>query len=174
MKPSRLIALCVAATGRLGRHEASYGVCEMTLHLQPVTYREACSFIAEHHRHHLPPQGHKFSIGVNDGEKVVGVACVGRPVSRHLDNGWTAEVTRLCTDGTKNAPSILYAACWRAARAMGYRRLITYILDTERGTTLTAAGWRLVGVAGGDSWNAPSRPRVDKHPLQGKLLWEAV
>jgi len=145
----------------------------MSLELQPVTYKEACAFILEHHRHHLPPQGHKFSIAVNDGEKVVGVACVGRPVARHYDNGWTAEVTRLCTDGTKNAASMLYGAAWRAARAMGYKRLITYILDTEKGTTLTAAGWRLIGEAGGDSWKSRVRHRVDKYPLQGKLLWEA-
>jgi hypothetical protein len=100
------------------------------------------------------------------------VVTVGRPVARHLDDGWTLEVTRLCTDGTKNACSLLYAAAWRAARAMGYRRIGTYILDTETGTSLTASGWKCLGKAGGGSWSVPSRPRVDKHPTQIKLRYE--
>ena len=146
----------------------------MTLELQPITYREACAFVARHHRHHRPPQGHKFSIAVNDGERVVGVVMVGRPVSRHLDDGYTAEVTRCCTDGTRNAASKLYAAAWRAARAMGYRRLITYTLARETGTSIIAAGWRIVGSAGGGSWNCKSRPRVDTHPTEQKTLWEVT
>lgn len=99
------------------------------LELIPMTLREANAFVEQHHRHHKPVVGHKFSIGVSDGEKVVGVAIVGRPVGRFLDDGWTLEVTRLCTDGTHNACSMLYAAAWRAARAMGYRRVVTYILE---------------------------------------------
>jgi hypothetical protein len=138
----------------------------------PVDFSEACAFVAQYHRHHRPPQGHKFSIGASDGEKVCGVAIVGRPTARLLQDGWTLEVTRLATDGTKTACSFLYAAAWRAARAMGYRRLLTFILDTEPGTTLKAAGWKCVGKAGGGSWSVPSRPRVDKHPLQGKLRFE--
>ena len=106
------------------------------LEVCPVTLKEANAFVAEHHRHHKPVVGHKFSIGCTDGEKIVGVAIVGRPVSRYLDDGWTLEVNRLCTDGTRNACSILYAAAWRAVRAMGYRKLITNILDTEPGTSL--------------------------------------
>jgi hypothetical protein len=142
------------------------------LELQPITFAEACAFIEKHHRHHLPPQGHKFSIGVNNEKQVVGVIVVGRPVSRHFDDGWTAEVTRCCTDGTKNASSMLYSAAWRAARSMGYKRLVTYTLDTEHGSSLKASNWKLVGEAGGGSWNSKSRPRVDKHPTQGKMLWE--
>lgn len=98
------------------------------LNLQPITFEEACEFVRRHHRHHVPPQGHKFSIAVNDGEKVVGVIIVGRPVARHLDDGWTLEVTRCCTDGTRNACSMLYGAARRTAWALGYRRLITYTL----------------------------------------------
>jgi hypothetical protein len=146
----------------------------MPLTLQPVTLREAYAFVKEHHRHHAPPQGALLAIGVNDGDKVVGVVIVGKPVARMLDDGWTAEVTRCCTDGTKHAPSMLYAAAWRAVRAMGYRRLITYILDTEPGTSLRAAGWKLVGKAGGGTWSREDRPRVDTHPLQGKLRWEVT
>jgi hypothetical protein len=138
----------------------------------PITLREANAFVATHHRHHKPTVGHKFSIGcANDGE-IVGVVIVGRPVSRHLDDGWTLEVNRLCTDGTKNVCSMLYAAAWRAAKAMGYRRVITYILDTETGTSLKAAGWKCVGKAGGLRWTGERRPEVDLCPAQMKLKFE--
>ena len=105
------------------------------LEIVPMTLREANAFVEQNHRHHGATVGHKFSIGLSDGEKIVGVAIVGRPVSRHLDDGWTLEVNRLCTDGTRNACSMLYAAAWRAARAMGYKRVVTYILDTENGAS---------------------------------------
>lgn len=136
----------------------------MSLAIQPIYFAEACELVRRHHRHHSPPVGHLFSLAVNDGEKVVGVAIVGRPVSRHRDDGWTAEVTRLCTDSTPHVASKLYAAARRAAFALGYRRIGTYILDTESGVSLRAAGWRLIGRAGGGSWNVQSRPRVDKAP----------
>lgn len=135
----------------------------------PVSFAEACKFVSQYHRHHHAPQGHKFSIGLALDGKIVGVAIVGRPLARRLDNGWTLEVTRLCTDGTVNACSKLYGACWRVVREMGYRELITYILDTESGVSLRAAGWSCRGPAGGKSWNVPSRPRVDKSPSQLKL-----
>lgn len=140
--------------------------------LQPMTLREARAFVARHHRHHRAPQGGLFAVGCAAGSEVVGVAIVGRPVARMLDNGWTAEVTRLCTTGEKNACSMLYAAAWRAARALGYRRLITYTLPAEGGASLRGAGWTLLGEAGGGSWHTPSRPRVDTHPIGTKLLWE--
>lgn len=143
------------------------------LDLQPITYAEACEFIRQHHRHHLPPQGWKFGLAVNDGKNIVGVVCVGRPVARRLDNGYTLEVTRCCTDGAKNAASKLYAAAWRATRALGFKRLITYTLAAETGVSLKAAGWRVLYQTKGESWNKPSRPRIDKHPLGQKSLWEA-
>lgn len=146
----------------------------MGLEIQPISYREACAYVAEHHRHHQPPQGWLFGCAANDGERVVGVVMVGRPVARHLDDGWTAEVTRLCTDGTKNTASALYGAAWRAAKALGYRRLITYTLAEEGGASLRAAGWREVGARGGGSWDRPGRPRVDKAPTGMKTLWEAL
>lgn len=142
------------------------------LYIVPIFQDEAFKFIETHHRHHRKPVGSIFQVGLSDGENIVGVAVVGRPTARMLQDGFTAEVTRLCTDGTKNACSMLYSACWRAAKAIGYRRLITYILNTETGTSLHAAGWKLIGEAGGGSWNKPSRPRVDKHPIQRKLLFE--
>lgn len=145
------------------------------LELQPITFAEASVFIAEHHRHHLPPTGWKYGIAANDGENVVGVVTAGRPVARGYDDGWTLEVTRCCTDGTKNAASMLYAAAWRAARALGYRRLVTYTLaDAEPGTSLRAAGWRELHRVPGRSWSCKTRPRVDTHPLQDKLCWEAT
>jgi len=148
----------------------------MSLTVQPITFAEACRFIEDHHRHHKPPVGWLFGCAVNDGKSVVGVATVGRPVARMLQDGYTAEVNRLCTIGTPNAASMLYGACWRAAKALGYRRLITYILEEEPGTSLRAAGWRLVGIRGGGSWHTPTsgRPRVDTHPLGQKQLWEAA
>ena len=105
--------------------------------LIPVSFAEANAFVALHHRHHKPVTGHKFSIGCTANGQLVGVAIVGRPVSRYLDDGQTLEVNRLCTDGTKNACSMLYAAAWRAARAMGYRKMITYILETSLQMTLS-------------------------------------
>lgn len=145
----------------------------MALELQPISYAESCEFIRQYHRHHLPPQGWKFGIAVNDGDKVVGVITVGRPVSFRYDNGWTLEVTRCCTDGTPNAASMLYGAAKRAAWALGYKRLITYTLAEEPGTSLKAAGWREIGTAGGGSWSSKTRPRVDRHPTGKKTLWEA-
>lgn len=99
---------------------------------------------------------------------------IGRPVARMIDDGWTLEVNRVATDGTKNACSILYAAAWRAARALGYRKLVTYILDTEPGTSLRAAGWKCLGRAGGGRWSRPSRIREDEHPTQGKIRFEVI
>ena len=134
----------------------------------------------QYHRHHKPVVGHKYSIGCTDGEKIVGVAIVSRPISRYLDDGWTLEVTRLCTDGTRNACSMLYAAAWRmlyaatwrAARAMGYHKLITYILESEDGASVKAAGWKCVGQAGGLRWTGKRRPEVDLYPAQMKLRFE--
>jgi hypothetical protein len=128
--------------------------------------------VDQHHRHHKPVVGHIFSLGAAIGEKIVGVVIVGRPVSRMRDDGETADVTRLCTDGTKNACSFLYGAAARAAFALGFKRIGTYILSSEPGTSLTAANWRLVGETKGGSWSRGNRPRVDTHPLQAKLLFE--
>ncbi len=144
------------------------------LSLQPVTFAEAAEFVRQHHRHHVPPVGHKFSVAVADDKQIVGVIIVGRPVARHLDNGRTLEVTRCCTDGSRNAASMLYGAAWRAAKALGYRRIVTYTLASEPGTSLRAAGWRELYKTSGRSWSVPSRPRIDKHPLGQKTIWECI
>ena len=132
----------------------------------------ANEFVLRHHRHHKPVIGHKFSIGAAFNCELVGVVIVGRPVSRHRDDGMTLEVTRLCTNGTKDAPSFLYGAAARAAFAMGYRRIGTYIRKDEPGVTLKAAGWRLIGETPGKTWSVPSRPRKDKTDLIPRLLFE--
>jgi hypothetical protein len=142
------------------------------LELTTVSFAAANAFIAEHHRHHKPVRGHKFSIGCLSDGKLAGVAIVGRPVSRHLDNGATLEVTRLCTDGTKNACSFLYGAAWRAAKALGYTKIITYTLESESGASLKASGWKCAGIAGGPRWTGKRKPEIDLYPAQMKLRYE--
>jgi hypothetical protein len=137
-----------------------------------VDLDEANAFVVQHHRHHKPVVGHLFSLGAAVENKIVGVAIVGRPVSRMRDDGVTAEVTRLCTDGTRNACSFLYGASAKAAFALGFQRIGTYILADEPGSSLMGTGWKMIGERGGNSWSRADRPRVDKHPLQVKILFE--
>jgi hypothetical protein len=141
-----------------------------------VSFADACGFIAMWHRHHAPPVGHKFSLGVADETDTLrGVAIVGRPVARHLDDGRTLEVNRTATDGTPNTNSMLYGAAWRAAKALGYRRLITYTQAGETGASVRAAGWRMIAERPPrPGWDAPSRPREDRG-VDGipRTLWEA-
>ncbi|WP_245796574.1 XF1762 family protein [Actinacidiphila alni] len=142
----------------------------------PVRFRAACDFVEQWHRHHQPPAGHVFSVGAADEKGVLlGVAIVGRPVARHLDNGSTLEVTRTCTDGTPNANSLLYAAAWRAAKALGYRRLITYTQHGESGVSLRGAGWSVIAERPArPGWHRPARPRVDRgNGHIARTLWEA-
>lgn len=143
-----------------------------SLRLVPVTLREANVYVELNHRHHEPVRGCIAVVGIACGDDIVGVGIMGRPVSRMLQNGFTAEVLRCCTDGTPNAPSMIYRALWRAARALGYLRLVTYTLPQEGGASLRGAGFRLIGEAGGGSWSRESRPRIDLHPTQEKLRWE--
>ena len=142
------------------------------LALTPISLREANAFVKRNHRHHKGVTGHKFSIGCTRDGELVGVAIMGRPVSRYLDDGLTLEVNRLCTTGAENACSMLYGAAARAARAMGYQKIITYTLDTEPGTSLRAAGWQCAGPAGGERWTGKRRPAADLYPPQKKLRYE--
>lgn len=167
---------------------AYVGSPAMKLALCPVTIREARHFVGEHHRHHQPPQGGLFAVAVTAQQmsvsgaarfvktEIVGVAIVGRPVAPGRQDGYTAEVTRLCVlEGFPNACSMLYGAAWRAARSLGYRRIGTYIRKDEPGTSLKAAGWRLIAEIPARSWEKsnPSRPRVDKTEVVQRQLWEA-
>lgn len=130
------------------------------LRLIPVTLREARRFVGEKHRHNVPPRGWRFGVGLMSGDDLVGVAIASRPVARLLDDGVTLEVIRTCTDGTKNANSMLYGAIARAGKALGYERVITYTLPEESGASLRAAGWTLeTESAGGSAWNNPSQGR---------------
>lgn len=172
--------------------------------------REANAFVREHHRHHGEDRGCFFCAGLAHLAVIRGVVIVGRPKARELQDGYTAEVTRLCIDPAweeayesgraagvfwrareegrrglslaehvlwrcpSGAASQLYAAAWRAWRGLGGLRLVTYTLPDEGGASLRGAGWRCLGEAGGGSWSRPSRPRVDEHPTQAKLRWEAT
>ncbi len=145
----------------------------MSLAVIPCTLKDARAYVAAHHRHHRPPLGGLWAVAASDGQKVRGVAIIGRPVARTLDDGSTAEVTRLCTDGAPNACSLLYGAARRAARALGYTRLITYTLPDEGGASLRAAGWQVDGTSRGGRWSRASRSRLDDHPTEPKLRWRA-
>lgn len=141
----------------------------------PSTLNEANDYVAEHHRHHPRVRGCRFAIAVLDeGGAIRGVAIVGRPKARMLQDRYTAEVTRLCIDGCPNACSALYATAARICRAMGFRRILTYILEDETGVSLKAAGWKFQYLTEGGSWDRPSRPRTDKSTTEPKQLWQVA
>ena len=140
------------------------------LEIRPITYQQASQFIIQYHQHHGPPQGCKFCIGAFVGGKMVACVVCGRPVSRMLDNGRTCEITRLCSDGTPNACSFLYGACCRIAKAMGYKRIITYTLASENGASLRASNFLYDGIAGGVKWTG-IRDRGQKIPSEMKNRW---
>ena len=140
------------------------------MEIKPITLRQASAYINQHHRHHKATVGHKFSIGVFDGDRMVGCAVCGRPVSRYLDDGTTCEINRLCTDGTSNACSMLYGACCRIAKEMGYAKVITYILASENGASLRASNFVCEGEAGGTHWTG-ERDKGQDIPAQMKTRW---
>lgn len=140
-----------------------------------MTLKQANEVVSDLHRHHKPVVGHRFSIGVEKDGKLVGAVIVGRPVAHKTAQYAVAEVTRLVTDGTKNAPSTLYSAAARAAKAMGFERIQTFILEDEPGTSVKAAGWTFDGWTDGGTWNRPSRGgRRDDQPLVRKQRWIKV
>lgn len=148
-----------------------------TLHLVPLTQRAAFDGVRRWHRHNAPPRGDLFRVGVatSDGE-LVAVGIAGRPVARALDDGRTVEVTRVSSDGTRNAASMLYGALTRAAFALGYTRVVTYTQAGETGASLRASSFRVVAERPRrPGWNVPSRPRDDARyiPVE-RTLWEAV
>ena len=144
--------------------------------LCPITLRAAQAFVREHHRHNEPQHGHKFSIGLTDNGQLIGIVTVGQPIARAHMDGYTAEVTRCCVlDGHRNANSKLYAAAIRVARAMGYRRVITYTLPSESGASLKAVGFCMDGMTryNANGWNTPGRPRKkpERYPEGAKMRW---
>lgn len=148
----------------------------MTLTSIPVSLAQANCFVDRHHRHHKPVRFHKYSIGAaaKDG-RLVGVCIVNRPVNLRMDDGFTLEIARLCTDGTPNACSFLLSRAARAAAALGYERIQTYTLADESvrsyGGSLRAAGWLFSHSSKGGTWNTTSRRRQDKHPTGDKFCW---
>lgn len=143
------------------------------LRIRPIELKHANLFISKMHRHHKPVVGHRFSLSAWVGERLCGVAICGRPVARMTDPLKVLEVTRLCTDGTHNACSLLYGAAARAAKAIGYESIQTFILATESGTSLRAAGWNEVAPSAGGTWNRPSRGgRREDQPMEPKVKWE--
>lgn len=155
------------------------------MELRTITLKDANEYVALHHRHHLPVRCHKFSLAAYVDDEIHGVAIIGRPVSRMLDDGLTIEVLRLCTDGHKNCCSFLYGAAARAGKALGYHKIITYILQSESGISLKASGWNLVcDNIRGRSWDTPSRRRqttvvtlfgeIEKYPQENKQRFEKI
>lgn len=136
----------------------------------PITFKTACEFVNQNHRHHIASQGCKFCIGLDNEGELVGVAICGRPVSRRLDDGYTLEITRLCTNGIYNGCSKLYGVCVRIAKQMGYRKVITYILESENGASLKASNFVCEGQAGGTHWTG-ARNRQQKIPNELKTRW---
>ena len=145
---------------------------KVRLRIMPVTLRDARKFVARYHRHLDAPQGGKFAVAVADARgRVRGVAISSRPVARHLDDGRTLEVCRVATDGMPNACSALYGAVRRAAKALGYYRLVTYTLQREPGASLRAAGWRSVATTRAETWHRRRRPRRAAG-IHTKQRWE--
>ena len=161
------------------------------IELTPISIRDAKKFVTENHRHNKAPVGAKFCIGVNERweewnpfmgrtvkyERLVGVAMCGRPISASLQDGFTAEVLRVCTleDSPKNCCSMLYSACWKAWKAMGGKRILTYTLQKEYGASVKSAGWEIVAESEPTSWNRPQngRPRKEQEIYkERKYRWE--
>lgn len=143
------------------------------LRIVPCTFRDACKYIKDNHRHHPPTTGCKFCVSVYNDDLLVGVAVAGRPVSRYLDDGFTLEINRVCTDGTRNACSMLYGACVRIAKDMGYKKVITYILDSESGASVKAANFVEDGITGGVKWTG-ERDRQQPIPPQLKKRFSYI
>lgn len=140
--------------------------------IAPVTLKDANEFVFTYHRHHKPCTGHKFSISVRDEFGMIhGVAICGRPVSREMDDGYTLEINRVCTDGTRNACSMLYGACVRAAKAMGYRRVITYTLESEDSASVKASNFQYDGIHGAKMWRGKRSGRDNGVPAEMKKRW---
>lgn len=151
------------------------------MHVVPITFKKASEFVAQYHRHNKPPTGCKFCIGVEESGALEGVAQCGRPVARAFDNGLTLEINRTCTNGGKNANSMLYGACRAVAKAMGYRRVITYIQASESGASLRAVGFvKVRDMLPRKDWAASSGPTNKGNRKEGyagnvaRSLWEIV
>ena len=145
----------------------------MALTIKPITFREANKFVNLHHRHHGATVGCKFCVAVWNDDILAGVAICGRPVSRMLDDGLTLEINRVCTLAVKNACSKLYGACIRIGKEMGYKKIITYTLQSENGASLKASNFVNCGIAGGLHWTGARNTGI-KRPQEFKTRWEYI
>lgn len=138
----------------------------------PITLKDAVKYVKAYHRHNTSPQGWKFGCALVDADQMIGVGIAGRPVARHMDDGVTVEITRLCVRGDKNACSMLYGRLKRASKALGYVRAVTYTRIDEPGTSLRASGFKLVRMVPAETWDRPGRRRIDKAEIIDRQLWE--
>lgn len=165
--------------GRLRRviDDSGHLMLDWNLEVVPVPWREARAFVAQHHRHCPPPAGWRYGAGVLNGSQLIGVIIVGRPVARAIDHRQVVEVNRLCVrtdipqDLTWNACSLLYGWAAREAKKRGFKRVITYTMEHEPGTTLRAAGWKVDGTVRPKVWSTPARPRAQRSPTVAKTRW---
>lgn len=165
-----------SSAGRSGSETKSMEQ-DARLLLSPCELKEAQAFVEIHHRHHRPPQGSRFCLKAMRSGQTVAVAIVGRPVARFQQDGITVEITRLCSDGTENACSFLIGACQRAARALGYKRIISYTLESEMGAAWRAANMLETGSTAGGAWTGTmsnGKNRANDHPLCVKRRWEKM
>lgn len=140
----------------------------------PLELKQANEFVNKLHRHHSPVHRDKYRVGCIKNGELVGVVQVGRPVSRFLDDGLTLEVVRLCSNGEKDVCSFLYGRAARIAKELGYKKIITYILDSESGVSVEAAGWQLDEEVKGHSWSCPSRPRITQDVIVSTLFGDEI
>jgi hypothetical protein len=163
------------ASPRLDSRVDGVAVSIPEYHIVPVTFQKANEFVSENHRHNKKTVGYKFTIGLEANGELVGVAIVGRPVARNLDDGRTLEVNRVCVlDGYPNANSMLYGACGRIAREMGYNSIYTYTLSRESGSSLKAVGWTNDGMTSGGAWGSTygdGKTRANSWPIEPKVRW---
>lgn len=145
----------------------------VALELVPMTIKEAKMFVREIHRHNRVLVGALAVIAAAENGRIIGVAVVGRPKAKALQDGWTAEITRVANIPHPNATSFLFNGATRLARSLGYRRCFTYTLKEESGAAMRALGWKVLYDVRGRSWNTPSRPRIDKHTIGDRQMWVA-
>jgi len=147
----------------------------------PITFEKACRFVNMHHRHHFNSHAHKWSIGYEEEGKLIGVGMIGRPLNRHLDDGLSLEITRVCVlENNPNVCSIIISALCRSAKSMGYKRVYTYTLESESGSSLKGCGFENMATTISKKWvrhrTIQTKLFTNKldHLLENKIRWGRV